>query len=137
MESDLKKIVESLGLGDLVCCSWSDASVGKSSSSGLALEVPVSSWGIYVGLIGEKIKHIVLAQNSFCYSEGAFDLDYTAIPLVWTVEVKVLIKGHVPKEVTFELIKSFMQGGRRALYRPRTLRSTHFQQRLSVNGRPN
>jgi hypothetical protein len=118
MESEMKKIVESLVLGDLVCCSWSDASVGKSSSSGLALEVPVSSWGIYVGLIGEKIKHIVLAQNSFCYSEGVFDLDYTAIPLVWTVEVKVLIKEHVSKEVAVELIKSFHAGWKACVVSP-------------------
>jgi hypothetical protein len=136
MESEMKKIVESLGLGDLVCCSWSDASVGKSSDSGMAVDVPVRSWGIYVGIIGNKIRHIVLAQNSFRYSEGVFDLDYTAIPLGWAVEVTVLIKEHIPKQIVVELINSFMAGRCRALYHPRTFHRTH-QQRLSVDGRPN
>jgi hypothetical protein len=137
MKTNLRKSIESLSPGDLVCCSWCDASVGKSSGSGMAIDVPVESWGIYVGLIGDKVKHIVLAQNSFRYADGLFDLDYTAIPLSWAVEVSVLAKEHIPKDAASKLVNSFMIGGHRALNRPRIFRNTLFQQRLSIDGRPN
>ncbi|MCW4024778.1 MAG: hypothetical protein NWF01_07070 [Candidatus Bathyarchaeota archaeon] len=136
MKSSLKKTIESLSPGDLICVSWCDASVGKSSGSGMAIDVPVKSWGIYVGLIGDKVKHIVLAQNSFRYSDGLFDLDYTAVPLGWAVDVSVLVKEHIPKEAAVKLVNSFMMGGHRALNRPRTFQRRMFQQRLSVDGRP-
>jgi len=129
--NSLSKTIESLNPGDLISCDWSDASVGKSSGSGMAIDVPVKSWGIYVGLIGEKTKHIVLAQNSFHYADGLFDLDYTAIPLSWALDVTVLVKEHIPKQVATKLVNSFLTGGHRAFNHPRT-----FQRRLSTHGRP-
>jgi hypothetical protein len=103
----------------------------------MAIDVPVKSWGIYVGLIGDKVKHIVLAQNSFRYSDGLFDLDYTAVPLGWAVDVSVLIKEHIPKEAATRLVNSFMMGGHRSLNHPRTFRRALAQRRLSIDGRPN
>ena len=112
-----------------MCCSWCDASVGKSSGSGAAIDVPVKSWGVYVGVFGEKAKHIVLAQNSFRYSDGLFDLDYTAIPLSWTVDVEVIAKEHVPRELAGRLVNSFLLGGRRMFNHQRTA-----QKRVSLHG---
>jgi hypothetical protein len=129
-EKDLKKQLGSLCIGDLICVEWCDASVGKSSSSGTMIDVPVKSWGVYVGLFGNKTKHIVIAQNSFCYADGLFDLDYTAIPLSFAVGVLVLVKEHIPKEAAGKLVNSFLMGGHRAFNHTRT-----FQQRLSVHGR--
>lgn len=83
VKSNLRKQLESLSPGDLISCSWCDASTGKSSSNGGVIDVPVRSWGVFVGLFGNKTKHIVLAQNSFQYADGLYDLDYTAIPLSW------------------------------------------------------
>lgn len=131
MKNSLKKLLEGLKPGDLICCEWCDASVGKSSGSGVAIDVPVKSWGVFVGLFGEKAKHIVLAQNSFRYADGLFDLDYTAIPLSWTVNIAVLVKEHIPKQIADQLVNSFLMGGRRAFTHTRT-----FQQRLSTHGRP-
>ncbi len=136
MKSSLRKTIEGLSPGDLVCVSWCDASVGKSSGSGMAIDVPVKSWGIYVGLIGDKVKHIVLAQNSFRYADGLFDLDYTAIPLSWAIDISVIVKEHIPKEAAAKLVNSFMMGGHRALNRPRTFRRALAQRRLSIDGRP-
>jgi hypothetical protein len=136
MKVSLRKTVEGLCPGDLICVSWCDASVGKSSGSGMAIDVPVKSWGIYVGLIGDRVKHIVLAQNSFRYSDGLFDLDYTAVPLSWAVDVAVLVKEHIPKDAASRLVNSFMMGGHRAFNRPRTFRRSLAQRRLSVDGRP-
>jgi hypothetical protein len=94
----MKTKLDQLCPGDLICVSWSDASVGKSSGSGMTIDVPVKSWGIFVGLIGDKIKHIVLAQNSFRYADGLYDLDYTAIPVGWALNVEVMVKEHIPRE---------------------------------------
>ena len=131
VKNNLRKQLESLSPGDLICCEWCDASVGKSSGSGAAIDVPVKSWGIFVGLFGEKTKHIVLAQNSFRYADGLFDLDYTAIPLSWTADITVLVKEHIPKQIAGKLVNSFLMGGHRAFNHPRT-----FQKRLSTHGRP-
>jgi hypothetical protein len=121
--------LEQLRKGDLVCVSWCDASVGKASGSGSAIDVPVKSWGVYVGVFGEKAKHIVLAQNSFRYADGLYDLDYTAIPLGWTFSVEVVGKSHLPEEVASALVNSFLLGGRRMFNRARAA-----QQRVNLHG---
>jgi hypothetical protein len=70
-------LVSQLGLckpGDLVCCMWTDASIGKTSTNGGVIDVSVRSWGIFVGVFGKR-KHIIVAQNSFEYADGLCDLD--------------------------------------------------------------
>jgi len=126
----LKKVLSDLRSGDLVCVEWSDASVGKSSGSGVSIDVPVKSWGVYVGLFGERAKHIVLAQNSFKYSDGLFDLDYTAIPASWALDLTVIAKSHLPEAVAKNLVNSFLLGGRRAFNHQRM-----FQRRASIHER--
>ena len=77
--------IKNLATGDLVLIEWSDASIGKSLSNGVnGIDVPVKSWGIFIGELGQKRKHIILAQNCFRYSDGLYDIDYTAVPLPWT-----------------------------------------------------
>ena len=128
--NQLKKIFDSLCPGDLVCVEWCDASVGKSSGSGVSIDVPVKSWGIYVGVFGERAKHIVLAQNSFRYSDGLFDLDYTAIPASWALDLEVIVKSHIPQVTAKSLVNSFLLGGHRAFKHQRT-----FQRRASTHER--
>ncbi|HDQ05262.1 MAG TPA: hypothetical protein ENN36_00875 [Candidatus Bathyarchaeota archaeon] len=127
---NLRKILTKLNPGDLICVEWCDASVGKSSGSGIAIDVPVKSWGVYVGLFGERAKHIVLAQNSFRYSDGLFDLDYTAIPASWAIDLSVIEKAHVPASIAGKLVNSFILGGHRTFKHQRT-----FQRRLSTHER--
>jgi hypothetical protein len=134
VKSNLRKQLESLNPGDLIAVEWCDASTGKSSSNGGVIDVPVTSWGVFVGLFGSKTRHIVLAQNSFQYADGLFDLDYTAVPLSWAVGVRVLEKGHFPQPGARNLVSSFLMKDRKVFSqsnRPRT-----FQQRLSTHGRP-
>ncbi|MGD0996416.1 MAG: hypothetical protein ABR909_12950 [Candidatus Bathyarchaeia archaeon] len=135
-EKDLKKQLGTLGVGDLICVEWCDASVGKSSGSGASIDVPVKSWGIYVGLFGNNRKHVVIAQNSFRYTDDLFDLDYSAIPLSWAEDLSVLVKEHIPREEAGKLVNSFLLGGHCRLSRTRTFQRRIFQQRLSVDGRP-
>lgn len=102
------KALENVKLGALICCTWCDASVGKSRVTRGMIDVPVQSWGIFIGLIGTKIKHIVVAQNSFKYANGLYDLDYTAVPIGWAIDVKVIEEQHVSKEVADSLVESFV-----------------------------
>jgi hypothetical protein len=128
-KNDFHRVLDSVSPGDLICCEWCDASIGKSSGSGAAIDVPVKSWGLFIGLFGEKTKHIVLAQNSFKYADGLFDLDYTAVPISWTVDLTILVKEHIPKDVAAKLVNSFLMGGRRSFSRRRSV-----MQRLRMHG---
>jgi len=108
------KQIKGLTPGDLVFVSWFDPSIGKSLSEGFAsIDVPVSSWDIFIGLLGQKKKHLILAQNNFHYADGLYDIDYTAIPLSWTASVTIIEKHHVGSEEAQSLASSFLMGGRR------------------------
>jgi hypothetical protein len=111
---EVVKQVKGLNLGDLIRVDWFDASIGKSLSSGLgSIDVPVQSWGIFLGVLGEKNKHIILAQNSFRYADGVYDIDYTAVPVAWASNITTIIKNHVPPETAKQLLNSFLIGGKR------------------------
>jgi len=111
---EVVKQVKNLSLGDLVKVDWFDASIGKSLSGGLSgIDVPVTSLGIFLGVLGEKNKHIILAQNSFRYANGVYDIDYTAVPAAWTSNVIAIAKAHVPVEEAKQLLNSFLVGGKR------------------------
>jgi len=115
---EVGKQLSGLTLGSLVRVDWFDASIGKSLGGGLgSIDVPVQSWGIFLDVLGEKNKHIILAQNTFRYADGLYDIDYTAVPLAWTNSITTIIKNHVqPKEAT-SLLNSFLKGGKNT---PRT-----------------
>ena len=121
--------------GDLICCSWTDASIGKTSTNGGVIDVPVRSWGVFVGVFGKR-KHIILAQNSFEYADGLCDLDYTAIPIGWIEEVQVIAIQYVPEQSARSLVASFVRCDeeQKKVFnrsnRPRTV----FQRRLSTHG---
>jgi len=62
---------------DLLFVSGFDASIGKSLTGGLrGIDIHVSSWGVFIGLLGEKNKHIILAQNNFRYGNGLYELKF-------------------------------------------------------------
>jgi hypothetical protein len=114
-DKNLGKQLERLSPGDLVCVEWCDASVGKSLGSGVAVDVPVKSFGVFIGVLGSKNKHVVIAQNAFKYSDGFFDIDYTSIPLSWTVRIILVAKNLVNSTEAQYLVNSFLMGGRRTL----------------------
>ena len=117
MKNKLSKEIEKLNLGDLVQVDWGDASTGKSLATGKEIDVPASSWGIFIGILGEKNKHIILAQNHFHYASGISDLDYTAVPLQWSINIKIVSKQHIHPEVAEEMLRSFAHGCRHQLGR--------------------
>jgi len=127
VKNSLKKQLKDLQVGDLISVSWTDASIGKSLGSGVAVDVPAQSWGIFIGLMGKRNQHIVLAQNNFQYSDGFYDIDYTAIPVSWAVTINVIEKNHVAKDEAQILFTSFLRGGRR-------VSSKHKQQKVKNHG---
>lgn len=101
--------IRGLAAGDLVMLEWHDASIGKSLSNGVSgIDVPVKSWGVYIGTLGQKRKHIILAQNCFRYSDGLYDIDYTAVPVPWTTNATVIAKTHVAADEAKQLLNSFL-----------------------------
>jgi len=117
--------VRNLSVGDLVRVEWFDASIGKSLSGGLnGIDVPVTSWGIFIGVLGQKNKHIILAQNNFRYADGLYDIDYTAVPIAWTSNTTVIAKNHVPQPDAQQLLHSFLINGKN------TQRQTKKQQKV-------
>jgi len=117
MNKQVLKQIKNVQLGDLVRVQWFDASVGKSLSTKGAIDIPVLSWGIYLGVLGEKNKHIILAQNSFHYTDQIFDIDYTAIPLNWPITIRVVIPAEVTVEEAKTLLHSFLTGHKRRFKR--------------------
>ena len=105
---EISNQIKTLTAGDLVQVEWTDASIGKSLSNGLSgIDVPVKSWGIFIGVLGQKRRHVILAQNAFRYSDGLYDIDYTAVPVPWTTNAEVLAKAHVSSEEATVLLNSF------------------------------
>ena len=115
MNKMVARQIKSLQLGDLVRVEWFDASIGSSRAG--SIDVPVNSWGIFIGVLGERNRHIILAQNNFKYSDGLYDVDYTAIPLTWAITMKVVNQGEVSPEEAKSLLESFLAGRRRTLKR--------------------
>jgi hypothetical protein len=101
--------IKGLAAGDLVMLEWHDASIGKSLSNGVSgIDVPVKSWGVYIGMLGQKRRHIILAQNCFRYSDGLYDIDYIAVPVPWTTCATVIAKAHVAAGEAKDLLNSFL-----------------------------
>jgi hypothetical protein len=113
----VEKVLEKLDAGDLVRVEWCDASIGKSMSSGVEVDVPVSTWGIFIGVFGKKQRAIIIAQNAFRYADGVYDLDYTAIPLQWSLQVEVINKNYVKISTAKQLLRSFLRPGERIFKR--------------------
>ncbi|HSV50035.1 MAG TPA: hypothetical protein VLH35_06935 [Candidatus Acidoferrales bacterium] len=105
---EINSQIKQLQTGDLACIEWCDASIGKSIKNGLeGIDVPVKSWGVFIGIMGKRREHVILAQNCFQYSDGLYDIDYTAIPLPWATSATLIEKGYVGEEETKVLLHSF------------------------------
>jgi hypothetical protein len=113
---DLSELVK----GDLIRVDWFDASRGQALTIRGRLDIPVYSWGIYLGILGQKRRHIVLAQNSFKLNNEFYDVDYTCVPVSFLDEVTVIHKAEISADVAELLLLSFTSGRRRIIKR-RTL----------------
>ena len=101
--------------GDLIRVDWFDASRGQALTIRGRLDIPVYSWGIYLGVLGQKRRHIVLAQNSFKLNNEFYDVDYTCIPVSFLDGIMVIHKAELPPDVAELLLLSFTSGRRRII----------------------
>ena len=125
----LKQLSE-LQLGDLIEATWLDASKGKletveefreAGASGAEIDLPVKTYGVYIGTFGKIAKHIVLVASQWLYAQGYGQIDCTIIPL-GTVENITILK---PKLMDLENVRvcqqAFIHGRARRLMRRITI----------------
>ncbi len=126
MSKKVLKQLSELQLGDLIEVTWLDASRGKletveelreAGAAGAEIDLPVSSWGIYIGTFGKIAKHIVLVASNWRFCQGYGQIDCTVIPL-GTVENINIVK---PQAMSLENVQicqqAFIHGRARRLKR--------------------
>ena len=108
--------IEDLRLGDLVRLEWSDASKGearvsKNGESGVQFDIPVTSWGVFLGIVGRKTKHVVLLRDHFQMNErfGVYDIDFNVIPLGMICNVEVLRRAELDRGLARLLQTAFLR----------------------------
>ena len=125
----LKQLSE-LQLGDLVEVMWLDASKGRletveemreSGASGAEIDLPVTSYGVYIGAFGKIAKHIVLVASKWLYSQGYGQIDCTIIPLGTVENIRVLLPKLMDAENVRVCQQAFIHGRARRLMRRITI----------------
>lgn len=97
MMRQIAKQISALRLGDVLQVDWHDAYKGEmrldhEAGNVAQFEVPVTSWGIYLGIVGKKSKYLLLMRDHFNLNElaGPDDIDHNGIPLGMISNIKVL-----------------------------------------------
>jgi hypothetical protein len=117
-------------LGDLIQVTWVDASRGKletveelreAGAGGAEIDLPVVTYGVYIGVFGKIAKHIVVVASQWLYSEGYGQIDCTIIPLGIIQNITVL----KPKVMNAKNVRvcqqAFIHGRARRLLRRITI----------------
>lgn len=99
MNRKVSKQIKNLRLGDTIFLKWYDASAGRGGLTSRApIDIHSKSTGVYLGLLGERHKQIILGQNIFYYTSEEHDIDYTFVLLSWLTEIRVIEKGTLSVE---------------------------------------
>ena len=125
----LKQLGE-LQLGDLVEVTWLDASKGKietveemreTGAAGAEIDVPVISYGVYIGAFGKIAKHIVLVASQWLFVQGYGQIDCTIIPVGTVENIRVLLPKLIDVENVRVCQQAFIHGRARRLMRRITI----------------
>jgi len=128
-----EKVVEQLKklrLGDLVEVTWLDASRGKletveelreAGAAGAEIDLPVTSYGIYIGTFGRIAKHVVLVASQWLFSQGYGQIDCTIIPVGTVENIRVLMSKLMDMENVRVCQQAFIHGRARRLLRRITI----------------
>jgi hypothetical protein len=128
-----KKVLKQLGdlqLGDFVEVSWLDASRGRletveemreAGASGAEIDLPVTSYGIYIGAFGKIAKHIVLVASQWLFAQGYGQIDCTIIPVGTVQNINVLKSKLMDAENVRVCQQAFIHGRARRLMRRVTI----------------
>ena len=125
----LKQLGE-LQLGDFVEVTWLDASKGKietveemreTGAAGAEIDVPVISYGVYIGAFGKIAKHIVLVASQWLFVLGYGQIDCTIIPVGTVENIRVLLPKLIDVENVRVCQQAFIHGRARRLMRRITI----------------
>jgi len=123
------KQLSQLQLGDLIEVMWLDASRGKletveelreAGAAGAEIDLPVTSYGVYIGAFGKIAKHIVLVASQWLFAQGYGQIDCTIIPLGTVENIRVL-KPLMDLENVRVCQQAFIHGRARRLLRRITI----------------
>jgi len=118
-----KKVVKQLSelqLGDLVEVAWLDASKGRletveemreSGASEAEIDLPVTSYGVYIRAFGKIAKHIVVVASKWLYAQGYGQIDCTIIPVGTVENIRVLMPKLMDAENVRDCQQACKKGG--------------------------
>jgi hypothetical protein len=128
-----KRVLKQLGelqLGDLVEVMWLDASRGRletveelreAGASGAEIDLPVTSYGVYIGAFGKIAKHIVLVASQWLFAQSYGQIDCTIIPVGTVENIRVLLPKLMNAENVLVCQQAFIHGRARRLMRRITI----------------
>jgi len=114
---EVRKQIKGLQLGDLVRVRWFDACKGEarideqSEDAKVQFDIPVTSWGVFLGLVGEKTKHVLLIRDHFQMnaSSSVYDIDFSVVPIGMIQTVEVLKRSELEPKVAVLLQQAFLK----------------------------
>ena len=130
MSKKVLKQLSKLQLGDFLEVTWLDASRGKletveemreAGASGAEIDLPVTSYGVYIGAFGKIGKHIVLVASKWLYAQGYGQIDCTIIPVGTVENIRVLQSKLMDAENIHLCQQAFIHGRARRLMRRITI----------------
>ena len=125
----LKQLGE-LQLGDLIEVTWLDASRGRLETveelreagvPGAEIDLPVISYGVYIGTFGKIAKHIVLVASQWLFAQGYGQIDCTIIPVGTVENINVLKPKLMEAKNVHVCQQAFIHGRARRLMRRITI----------------
>jgi len=125
----LKQLGE-LQSGDLIEVTWLDASRGRLETveelreagvPGAEIDLPVISYGVYIGTFGKIAKHIVLVASQWLFAQGYGQIDCTIIPVGTVEDINVLKPKLMDAKNVHVCQQAFIHGRARRLMRRITI----------------
>jgi len=114
MKKEILKQIKALQLGDLVEIFWFDASKGEArvqrkAKAETQFEILVQSTGYFIGVAGQKAKHVILVRDAFQLSSDVYDIDWNCVPIGMICGVKVARPGALNLQLATSLQKAFLK----------------------------
>lgn len=117
----LKRKLEACKPGDLVVVDWLDSSHGRIETQRklretrpgvAAIDCPVKSFGVFLGLFGKKSQHIVVSSSLWVYTavEDYGQVDTIVIPIGCVEDIKVLQSQVLDANNVMLCRSAFLQG---------------------------
>jgi hypothetical protein len=114
---EVRKQIKGLQFGDLIRVRWFDACKGEarvdeqSEEAKVQFDIPVTSWGVFLGLVGEKTKHVLLIRDHFQMnaSSSVYDVDFSVVPIGMIHAIEVLKRSELEPHVAKLLQQAFLK----------------------------